>query len=51
MKDTQINLRLSEKDLTLIKQTAEKYGLTVTKFILSVVIPHCLRGSGNIENK
>lgn len=43
-KEERLELRLSEKDLTLIKQTAEKYGLTVSKFILAVIIPHCLKG-------
>ena len=36
------NIRLSEKDFNLIKSTADRMNLTVSKMILSLLIPYCL---------
>ena len=43
MKDTQIHLRLSESNLELIKRVASQFDMTVSAFILAVVIPYCCK--------
>ena len=43
MKDKQINLRINDRNLELIKRVAEQHGMTLTAFILSVVIPYCCK--------
>ena len=43
MKNTQINLRLSDKQLELIKRVAKQNDMTVSAFILAVIIPYCCK--------
>lgn len=43
MKNTQLNLRLSDKHLDLIKRVAKQCNMTVSAFILSVIIPYCCK--------
>ena len=43
MKDTQLNIRLSERNLELIKRVANQFDMTVSAFILSVLIPYCCK--------
>lgn len=43
MKNTQLNLRLSESNLELIKRVANQFGMTVSAFILAVLIPYCCK--------
>lgn len=50
MKDKQIHLRLSERNLELIKRVAGNCGMTVSAFILSVVIPYCCKVDKPKEN-
>ncbi len=42
MKTCDLHIRLSEKDFNLIKSTADRMNLTVSKLILSLLIPYCL---------
>lgn len=42
MKSSRLNIRLSEKDFNLIVSTADRMNLTVSKLILSLLIPYCL---------
>lgn len=44
-KNTQIHIRLSNEELELLKITASKYELTLSQFILSVLIPFCVKNS------
>ena len=43
MKNTQINLRLSDKQLELIKRVAKQNDMTVSAIILAVIIPYCCK--------
>ena len=43
MKNTQINLRLSDKQLELIKRVAKQNDMTVISFILAFIIPYCCK--------
>ena len=44
MKDTQINIRISSKDMDLIKRTAALCNFKkVSKFIMAVLIPYCCK--------
>lgn len=43
MKNTQINLRLSDKQLELIKRVAKQNDMSVSAFILAVIIPYCCK--------
>lgn len=47
MKNERFELRLSSNDYELIKETAIKLDLTVSKLILAVVVPYCLK----VKNK
>lgn len=46
-KTDNLYIRLSAKDKELIERTAAKYNLSVTKFVLAVLIPYCCK----IDNK
>ena len=43
MKNTQLNLRLSDNHKELLERVAKQCGMTVSAFILSVVIPYCCK--------
>lgn len=47
MKNFDLHIRLSEKDMNIIKTAADKFGLNVSKFILAVIIPYCLKFGKN----
>ncbi len=51
MKDFRLELRLSERDFNLIKTTADRMNLTVSKLILSLLIPYCLSNCFKINEK
>ena len=52
MKDCRFEVRLSEKELDILKKSADKFGLTLSKYILSVLIPYSLKyGVSEYENK
>ncbi len=42
MKTCDLHIRLSERDFNLIKTIADRMNLTVSKLILSLLIPYCL---------
>lgn len=42
-KTTQINIRLSDDEYQILKTTADKYSMTLSAFILSILIPFCVR--------
>ena len=44
---TQFNIRLSKGQLDLIKRVAKKHQMTVTDYILSIVLPVCVRADKN----
>ena len=46
MKNSQLHIRISDREYDLIKKCADKYSLTVSKFILAVLIPYCLKNGG-----
>lgn len=43
MKNSRLELRLSKTDYDLISDTAKKMDMTISHFILSVLLPYCLR--------
>lgn len=45
MKNLQFNIRLSQSEYDIIKLTATKFNMTVSQFILSVLIPYCVANS------
>lgn len=51
LKNNRLEIRLFEKDYDLIKKCADKYSLTVSKFILAVLIPYCLKNGGKNEDE
>ena len=46
MKSENLHLRISKREFELIKKIASKRELTVSRFILSVVIPICCKIEG-----
>ncbi len=44
-KTTQINIRLSDDEYQILKSTADKYSMTLSAFILSILIPFCIRSN------
>lgn len=42
-KNTQLNIRLSSSELDLLKRIANKFDMSLTDFILSVLIPYCVK--------
>lgn len=42
-KNTQLNIRLSTSELDLLKRIANKFNMSLTDFILSVLIPYCVK--------
>lgn len=42
IKNTRIDIRLSNTELDLIKTTASKLDMSLSHFILSVVVPYCV---------
>lgn len=51
IKNMNIHLRLSERNLELIKRVASQCGMTVSAFILSVVIPYCCKVDNNVKKE
>ncbi len=45
LKSTQINIRLSESEYDILKSTADKYEMTLSAFILSILIPFCIKNN------
>ena len=43
MKNCRLEIRLSSKELDLIRELSVKYDLSVSQFILSVIIPFCIK--------
>lgn len=43
MKNTRLDLRLSESNKELIKRVANQFDMDVSVFILSVLIPYCCK--------
>ena len=43
MKDCRLKIRLSNKELELIKSLSSKFDLSVSEFILSILIPFCIK--------
>lgn len=42
-KNSQIHIRLSTSELELLKRIANKFNMSLTDFILSVLIPYCVK--------
>lgn len=42
-KGTQLHIRLSNSELDLIKRIASKLNMSLTDFILFVLIPYCVK--------
>lgn len=40
---TQLHIRLSTSELDLLKRIATKFDMSLTDFILSVLIPYCVK--------
>lgn len=51
LKNNRLEFRLSQNDYDLIKRCADKYSLTLSKFILAVLVPYCLKIGGKNENE
>lgn len=49
-KDFDLHIRLSESDLNILKSAADKYSMTLSKFILAVMIPYCLKFGKSNDN-
>lgn len=47
MKDTRLEIRLSDKHLELIKRVAKQCDTSVSALILSIVVPYCLKIDNN----
>jgi len=43
MKNKQLNIRLSDRELMIIKKGASYYNIDISKFILSVMVPLSLK--------
>lgn len=50
MKNQRLEIRLTEREYNIILSTSKKYNLTITRFILSVLIPFCLKTNSNTTN-
>lgn len=43
MKNTDLHIRISEKEYDLLKRVASQFNMTLSKFVLSVMVPYCLK--------
>ncbi|MBD5585738.1 MAG: hypothetical protein HDQ88_11700 [Clostridia bacterium] len=50
-KDNLLHIRLTDKEYELIRRTALKFGMTMSKFILSVLVPYCLKNGDSADIK
>lgn len=41
--EAQLHIRLRRTDLDLLKRIANKFNMSLTDFILSVLIPYCVK--------
>lgn len=44
-KSCDLHIRISENDLQLLKSVSLKYQMSLTDFILSILIPYCLKNN------
>lgn len=42
-KNSRLEIRLSTSELELLKRIANKFNMSLTDFILSVLIPYCVK--------